>query len=235
MTNRMHNDPEADVEISTAYRGDLRCRKLTVTKTGSIVGNVEAVDVRNFGRIHGVVNASLVFINAEGARFRGHLFSPEIGNHPKARLEGSTSNSYPFAPDSMPGQVTQSAINRAVQEGIQREMAKRGLASDDQGFSVSENTTFARPQKSAEPGETRQFRTADGKLHDYQSSENAEPVEFIWVPPAPSRNVFADGKELHIVSVPAETAPVVAAPSSATPRQVPTGPRPLPPLFSIGK
>jgi cytoskeletal protein CcmA (bactofilin family) len=202
MVNRAYSDPEGDVEISSPYRGDIRCRKLVVTQNGSIVGNVEAHDVRNYGRIHGVVNASDVFINAEGAKFRGSVFAPHLGIHPSSVFEANGSNSRRFDVDKT-SPVSTSVIETAVQEGIRRELAKRGMASDDQGFSVSPDTTFAgsRAVESvadtapAEPVETiasqfspqTHFRTSDGKL--WPASNPPESVDFSWAPPGVGRAV----------------------------------------------
>lgn len=198
MVNRAYSDPEGDVEISSPYRGDIRCRKLVVTQTGSIVGNVEAHDVRNHGRIHGVVNASDVFINAEGAKFRGSVFAPHLGIHPNSVFEANGSVSRRFDVDQM-SPVSTSAIETAVQEGIRRELAKRGMASDDQGFNVSPDTTFARPraveavsEATPAPVDTvatevtpqTHFRTPDGKL--WLAPNPPITVDLSWAPPAPS-------------------------------------------------
>ena len=243
MMNRMHNDPEADVEIASAYRGDIRCRKLVVTASGSIVGNVEAVDVRNHGRVHGVVNASAIFINNDGARFRGSVFAPHIGTHLNSKLEGSTSNSQPFETDGQMSPLAPSAINMAVQEGIRRELARRGFGADDQGFAVSENTTFARadrePARASSKSQTP-FRTADGNA--FPVPENAEPLaDVAWAPPIPSRRVEVEGREYFQVSATGfDTDGTIGSPDpielakAPSPRAVPT-PRALPPLFASGK
>jgi cytoskeletal protein CcmA (bactofilin family) len=197
MVNRAYSDPEGDVEISSPYRGDIRCRKLVVTQTGSIVGNVESHDVRNFGRIHGVVNASDVFINAEGAKFRGSVFAPHLGIHPNSVFEATGSNARRFDADHA-SPVSTSVIETAVQEGIRRELAKRGMAADDQGFNVSPDTTFARPRavevaaepKPVEPVATEipkqtEFRTPDGKL--WPVPHPSEFVDLTWAPPGVGR------------------------------------------------
>ncbi|MCV9963593.1 polymer-forming cytoskeletal protein [Pararhizobium sp. BT-229] len=197
MVNRAYSDPEGDVEISSPYRGDIRCRKLVVTQTGSVVGNIEAHDVRNFGRIHGVVNASDVFINAEAAKVRGSVFAPHLGIHPNSVFEASGSNSRRFEVDQM-SPVSTSAIETAVQEGIRRELAKRGMSSDDQGFNVSPDTTFSRPgpveavaaPMPAETVEVAQshFRTPDGKERPLPP-RTQEFVDLTWAPPARGKSV----------------------------------------------
>jgi cytoskeletal protein CcmA (bactofilin family) len=205
MVNRAYSDPEGDVEISSPYRGDIRCRKLVVTQTGSIVGNVESHDVRNFGRIHGVVNASDVFINAEGAKFRGSVFAPHLGIHPNSVFEATGSNARRFDVDHT-SPVSTSVIETAVQEGIRRELAKRGMASDDQGFNVSPDTTFARPRAvevAAEPAplepvaaeveKQTHFRTADGKLGPVP--DPMETVDLSWAPPAPSHSARVQSRQ----------------------------------------
>lgn len=203
MVNRAYSDPDGDVEITTPYRGDIRCRKLVVSQTGSIVGNVEAHDVRNFGRIHGVVNASDVFINAEGARVRGSVFAPHLGVHPNSVFEANGSNSRRFEVDHA-SSVSPSAIEVAVQEGLRRELAKRGMASDDQGFTVSPDTTFARPGAveaasalaPVEPGEKiaqTHFRTSDGE--EWPVPQAPQFVDVSWAPPAASRTVRAQSSQ----------------------------------------
>jgi cytoskeletal protein CcmA (bactofilin family) len=209
MVNRAYSDPEGDVEISSPYRGDIRCRKLVVTQNGSIVGNVEAHDVRNYGRIHGVVNASDVFINAEGAKFRGSVFAPHLGIHPNSVFEATGSNSRRFDVDQM-SPVSTSVIETAVQEGIRRELAKRGMASDDQGFNVSPDTTFARPRAVEEVVEAAvdpvsagrvatevvkqtHFRTPDGKL--WPVPDPMETVDLSWAPPAPSHSARVQSRQ----------------------------------------
>ena len=235
MMNRIHNDPEADVEIDYAYRGDIRCAKLSVTANGSIVGNVEAVDVRNRGRIHGVLNASDIFINCEGARFRGSLFSPQIGNHPKARLEGSTSHTQRYETDSQIAPLAPSAINMAVQEGLRRELGRLGFASDNQRFAIAPNTTFARPDEDAQdispqPRAPTVFRTPDGALHPVP--DPVKTVDFAWAPPVPSQAVWREGREyFEVAEAGFDTAPVEPAKAPA-PRPAP---RALPALFATGK
>ncbi|MBY3433323.1 polymer-forming cytoskeletal protein [Rhizobium laguerreae] len=214
MVNRAYSDPEGDVEISSPYRGDIRCRKLVVTKTGSVVGNIEAHDVRNFGRIHGVVNAIDVFINAEAAKVRGSVFAPHLGIHPNSVFEATGSNSRRFDADQL-SPVSTSAIETAVQEGIRRELAKRSMALDDQGFNVSPDTTFARPRAAeavaaptpGAPAEVPQthFRTPDG--NEWPAPEVAELVDLSWAPPAVSRTARVQSNQ----------------------------PRALPPLFSTDK
>lgn len=223
MTNRVYNDPERDVEISTAHRGNIRCRKLVVTATGSIVGNVEAYDVRNSGRINGVVNSTDVFINNEGARFRGSVYAPHLGVHPKSVFEASTSHSERFNTEYL-SPISPSAIETAVQEGLRRELAKRNMASDDQGFNISPDTRFSRnaAEKADDVPETAplptEFRTPDGKLWPYQPAEAA--VELVFAPPGPS-------KGFHVEEV-------AANPPPATPPRAPV-PRALPPLFATEK
>lgn len=224
MTNRVYSDPERDVEISTAHRGNIRCRKLVVTATGSIVGNVEAYDVRNSGRINGVINAVDVFINNEGARFRGSVYAPHLGVHPKSVFEASTSHSERFNTEYL-SPISPSAIETAVQEGLRRELAKRNMTSDDQGFNISPDTRFSRnvaektdDEQEATPLPT-QFRTADGKLWPYQPPE--APVELVFAPPGPSKGYYVE-------EVAANPLP------PATPPRVPV-PRALPPLFATEK
>ncbi|MCS4089656.1 polymer-forming cytoskeletal protein [Rhizobium sp. BK176] len=208
MVNRAYSDPEGDVEISSPYRGDIRCRKLVVTQTGSIVGNVEAHDVRNHGRIHGVVNASDVFINAEAAKFRGSVFAPHLGIHPNSVFEANGSNSRRFDVDQM-SPVSTSVIETAVQEGIRRELAKRGMTSDDQGFNVSPDTTFARPRAveavaeaaTAAPIDTVAVEVAP-RTHFGTPAAKASPVpnppEFVdlsWAPPGIGRAVHVQSRQ----------------------------------------
>ncbi|MDW9478915.1 hypothetical protein GOB57_09480 [Sinorhizobium meliloti] len=214
MVNRAYSDPDGDVEITTPYRGDIRCRKLVVTSTGSVVGNIEAVDVRNFGRVHGVINAANVFINAEDARLRGSVYAPHLGIHPNSTFEAAGSNSRPFEADPL-SPVSPSAIETAVQEGIRRELTKRGMASDDQGFAVSADTTFARPsiQSPSAPPAPSAPTSAPLESSAVETTapaperEEMEVVDLSWVPPARSR---------------AATVP-------------PSQPRPLPPLFATDK
>jgi cytoskeletal protein CcmA (bactofilin family) len=196
MVNRAYSDPEGDVEITTPYRGNIRCRKLVVSQKGSIVGNVEAHDVRNFGRIHGVVNASDVFINAEGAKIRGSVFAPHLGIHPNSVFEAIGSNSRRYEMDQMSA-VTPSAIETAVQEGLRRELAKRGISSDDQGFIVSPDTTFARPAAAdviitptstiSRGSEQASFQTPDGE--EWPAPQPQPFAEITWAPPGPCRAV----------------------------------------------
>ncbi|MCZ7861827.1 polymer-forming cytoskeletal protein [Agrobacterium salinitolerans] len=224
MTNRVYNDPERDVEISTAHRGNIQCRKLVVTATGSIVGNVEAYDVRNSGRINGIINAADVFINNEGARFRGSVYAPHLGVHPKSVFEASTSHSQRFNTE-YPSPISPSAIDLAVQEGLRRELAKRNMASDDQGFNISPDNRFAR--NAAEKADDVQgptslpteFRTPDGKLWPYQPQETFN--ELVFAPPGPCRGFYVE-----------EAAAKPLPPS--TPPRVPV-PRALPPLFATEK
>jgi hypothetical protein len=221
MTNLIYNDPERDVRIDAAYRGDIRCRKLTITATGSVVGNIEAFDVRNFGRIQGVVNATDVFINSENAVARGSVFARHIGTHPNSTFECSTSHRFAFRTDTAPSIPTPSALERAIQEGVARELARAGLAADHQGFAISANTTF---------------RTPDGKLHAAPARE-APLTEFNWAPSAPTRKEFADGREYTVVSQePAakdepehldETAPTTGDDIGASSLAEPSGPDPI--------
>nr|WP_250807804.1 polymer-forming cytoskeletal protein [Neorhizobium tomejilense] len=205
MTQLKYNDPERDVRIDTAYRGDIRCRKLVIEKTGSVVGNIEAFDVRNFGRIQGIVNASDVFINSENAVMRGSLYAPHIGNHPKATIEGGVSNSHPFRTDYATSPNTPSDIDRAIDQGIKRELERAGFASDEHGFAISPNKTFARQASTVEQvatQETETFRTADGKEWPLPDNRSAFGEDLAWAPPVPTRTVIADGKELTVVSEP---------------------------------
>lgn len=211
MVNSAYNDPERDVEISSPYRGNIRCRKLVVSQSGSIVGNIEAHDVRNFGRMNGVVNATDVFINADQARFRGSVFAPHLGIHPNSVFEASGSNSKRFdVASSSP--VSPSAIEAAVQEGIRRALGRQGFGlADDQGFVVSPDTTFARPEPTASAPPTPPSTTiiAADQVHNGEHVEDAdrEPfVEFNWAPPAAARTLVTQEQ-----------------------------PRPLPPLFGPGK
>jgi cytoskeletal protein CcmA (bactofilin family) len=191
MVNRAFSDPDGDVEISSPYRGDIRCRKLIVTATGSVVGNIEAHDVRNFGRIHGVVNSADVFINAEGARVRGSVYAPHLGIHPNSVFEANGSNSRRFDVEVSP--ISSSAIETAVQEGIRRELSRMGMTSDDQGFNVSPDMTFARPPAAAAdeatpPEPATQFRTPDGKLWPMPAGPQ-EYVDLTWAPPARGKSI----------------------------------------------
>jgi hypothetical protein len=91
----------------------------------------------------------------------------------------------------------------AVQEGLRRELAKRGMASDDQGFTVSPDTTFARPgpveavsaPTPVEPAEMAQthFRTPDGK--EWPAPQPPQFVDVSWAPPAVSRTVRAQSSQ----------------------------------------
>jgi cytoskeletal protein CcmA (bactofilin family) len=243
MTNRAYNDPEGDVEISTAHRGDIRCRKLVVTSTGSIVGNVEAYDVRNSGRINGIINATNVFINNEGARFRGSVYAPHLGIHPKSVFEATASNSHRVNTEHL-SSVLPSAIENAVQEGLRREIAKRGLASDDQGFNVSADTRFSRPAADRSADDLApatapaSFRTSDGRLWPYQPSDVA--VEFTFAPPGPSKRIFIEAPVDLQFSPPGPSRTFfieddVPKPLSAAVTSRTLVPRALPPLFATDK
>lgn len=238
MSNTAFNDPDGIVEITTPYRGDIRCRKLVVTDTGSVLGNIEAYDVRNFGRIHGRINADDVFINAEGASFRGSVYAPHLGVHPNSVFEASSSNSerYGSAP-VLP--VMPSAIESAIQEGLRRELSKRNLGvADDQGFTLSPNTTFARtgPVPASAPdagdiptasvaGETADVSHTVAEDTPVTAIKQAEgpPVDLAWAPPGRSGGLRMSEEALASLRTNGVKPPKAQQP------------RPLPLLFAQGK
>jgi hypothetical protein len=114
------DDALEDLTISAFHRGDIVCRKLIVMKGGTVSGYIEADEVRNMGRIRGVVNAKTSFVNSEGAKVFGNVFSASFGVHPKSTWEVASSHSAPFARDAALGVPHASAIEQAVDEGVQR-------------------------------------------------------------------------------------------------------------------
>lgn len=194
MTNHLHTNPDEDVVISSAYRGDIRCRKLVVTKTGSVVGNVEAYDVRNYGRIQGIVNAADTFINNEGAKVRGRVFAPYLGTHPKSGIEADTSNTHRFDSELSPAPFSPSMIDNAVSEGIRRELGKQGL-----GVSNVQHSGGERPFGS---------RTADSLVEQSTETDETEEPRFKWGPPGVSRAFYLDenGNDVTIRGYSDETA-----------------------------
>lgn len=211
MNNPEYTDRSVDVTISNAYRGDIACANLTVTAEGSIVGNVEAANVRNHGRIHGVVNADETFLNMPGARFRGSVYAEGIGNHPSAKFEATTSHTERFTPGG-PAIVPPSAIDIAVREGILRELAKLKIGSvDHQGFVHAPAAVAAEAPVPEAPAPAddhaemaRELETAvvadlavggDVGLQAADSADDwrEEPViEFVWAPPGRGRMVRVD-------------------------------------------
>jgi hypothetical protein len=139
METMTYQDPDADIVISGAHRGNIVCRKLEVTAEGSIVGDIEASVVHNRGRIHGIVNASATFLNFPNAKFRGSVFAPKLGISPESAVwEASTSMTHRFSHDmAAAALVTPTGINEAIREGINRELGRMGIsATDHQGFPV---------------------------------------------------------------------------------------------------
>jgi len=216
MSSLEYKDPNADVEISGPHRGNIRCRNLVVRATGSIVGNIEASDVRNFGRIRGIVNADDIFINNKDAKFWGNVYAPKLGNHPEGLLEGATSMTRPFDLDSPFGVSSPTALEQAVEEGIRRGIAKYGLSSsDDQGFAVPEPGTPSAEEEVFEQAAQADLATAltDASVAEVvpqraaameiQTAED-EPPAFKWSPPGRSRgeHVPASGQPRVLRALP---------------------------------
>lgn len=124
MVHTEFNDPDQDVKIDGPHRGSIRCRKLLVTPKGSIIGNIEALEVSNHGRIQGRINASVIFLNNEGSYLRGPVYAPSFGVHPKSKHEGHHSMTTPLNLEEDNAYILGSDIERAVEEGIRRQKAK---------------------------------------------------------------------------------------------------------------
>jgi cytoskeletal protein CcmA (bactofilin family) len=166
-----YNDPAKDIEINSPYRGNIRCRKLVVKQSGSIIGNIEAVDVRNDGRIHGIVNCTETYINNASGVIRGCVYAPNLGVHPKSGFEATASKTTPFSVEHTPV-VAPSVINLAIEEGIRRELAKRPAIRQE---AVSNQTKSAvEGTKGSEP--TNGFDLVEELLVEFEGSLDAKVV-----------------------------------------------------------
>jgi len=84
---RLINDPSAEIVIDKPYRGDIICKKLTVTTTGSVFGQVLADTAKICGRANGSIIATELYLT-KSSRVRGKVSYGVLGIAPGASFSG---------------------------------------------------------------------------------------------------------------------------------------------------
>lgn len=129
------NEPTSDIVIERPYRGDIRCRNLTIGRSGSVFGNIIADVIRVAGRFDGTAHSSK-FYSAPGSKVFGSVNAAEIGIKPGTSLHAHMGPEFPipYHPAAQMAKSTEEAILSGIEQGARREierMPKDSLAAAD--------------------------------------------------------------------------------------------------------
>lgn len=122
------NRPGADVTIDVPHRGDIRCRVLTISRSGSLFGNVLAEEVRVAGRFDGTAHSTR-FYTVAGSKVFGAVYAAVIGIKPGTALHAHMGPEFPVPQQFSPAlaKSTEEAILRGIEQGARLELSRRVL------------------------------------------------------------------------------------------------------------
>jgi cytoskeletal protein CcmA (bactofilin family) len=76
-----------DLQVNGQVNGDIQCARLTIGRTGTIIGNITADEIVVFGEVKGIIRAARVFLR-ETARVKSEIFHQELAIEKGAWFEG---------------------------------------------------------------------------------------------------------------------------------------------------
>ena len=114
MSDVIYQDPNKDVNLLKATRGDIVCRNLFINKRCSLLGNVKAVNIENHGHFEGSAVVLEKFSNCEESIFRGTVASSSLYVHENSVFDASNSRKLDGDNNTPPVLTTMSFIERAV-------------------------------------------------------------------------------------------------------------------------
>ena len=82
-----HLQSGGDLQINGQVDGDVTCVRLTIGRTGTVIGNITADEIVVFGEIKGIIRAARVFLR-ETARVKSEVFHQELAIEKGAWFEG---------------------------------------------------------------------------------------------------------------------------------------------------
>lgn len=109
------NDPDGDVLIDSPHRGDIRCRRLTIGRNGSVFGNVVAEEARVAGRFDGTMYATR-FFTAAGSKVFGAVNADLVSIKPGSTVRAYIGPEFPISSGPKLSESTEEAILRGIEQ-----------------------------------------------------------------------------------------------------------------------
>jgi len=117
------NDPDGDLLIDHPHRGDVRCRRLTIGRSGSVFGNVVAEEVRVAGRFDGTIHAAR-FFTASGSKVFGAVNTGLVSIKPGSSVNAHIGPEFPIALAPALSASTEEAILRGIEQAAMEEISR---------------------------------------------------------------------------------------------------------------